>query len=169
MLFFGVRAALWITPQAAAETIEMLLCIIAYKFWDCEANASYSWAWGGILSSGLSGPWLTIPKISASATTLQIMRKSKARNTPTMELLHCPVLASQVLERQLQRLLRIVLSLPGKPPNGSHAFHDICKPHSKIADCVHCELCHMATPIASQKKLGSCWMAWLDPKLTRKL
>ena len=73
-----------------------------------------------------------IPEVVASATALQIVRKSIASKTLTMELLHSPVPASHVLEWQLQRLLRIVLSLPGKPPNGPHAFRNICKPRSKI-------------------------------------
>ena len=54
--------------------------------------------------------------------------------------------------------LQIVLSLSVKPPNGPHAFHNVCKPHSKIAECVRSHLCHMATQIASQKKVGQ----WLN-------
>ena len=105
-----------------------------------------------------------IPEVVASATALQIVRKSKASKTLTMELLHSPVPASHVLEWQLQRLLRIVLSLPGKPPNGPHAFRNICKPHSKIAECVHCQLCHIATHIASQKIVGQLLSGMAGPE-----
>lgn len=105
-----------------------------------------------------------IPEVVASATALQIVRKSIASKTLTMELLHSPVPASHVLEWQLQRLLRIVLSLPGKPPNGSHAFRNICKPRSKIAECVHCQLCHIATHFASQKIVGQLLSGMAGPE-----
>ena len=68
---------------------------------------------------------------------------------------------------QLQHFpqLRIVLSLPGKPPNGPHAFCNICKPHSKIAECVvHCQLCHIATHIASQKIVGQLLSGMAGPE-----